>query len=505
MKTYVFVAVLLFAVSVYAQEHQHGDHHSMEELGDVNFPVSCKPESQNEFNRAIALLHDFWYAEAEKSFQKIADSDPDCVMAHWGVAMSNYHPLWAPPNETELKKGQAAAIKAQSNPAKTEREKGYITAIAAFYKDADKLDHKTRGKLYAKEMARVHEQNPDDSEAAIFYSLALLGTADITDKAYTVQKQAAAILNPLVEKLPKHPGIVHYIIHSFDYPPLAELALPAARSYAKIAPSSPHALHMPSHIFTRLGLWEESIQSNIASAEKAKAHVQKTMPDAGSFDQLHAMDYLVYAYLQLGQEEKAMKIAEEASRIQKLDLNNFAAAYAFAAIPARLAIERHQWKDAANLQVKPEWFPWDKFPYTEAIFHYAIGVGSARTGDLEKAGKAAERLSQLQQGLEGKDPYWAKQIEIQKKTVDAWITFAQGKTDDGLSMMKAVAALEDTTEKHAVTPGAIMPAHEMVAEMLIETKKDAEARAEFEKALESSPNRRHQSLHSTVKTTGTTK
>jgi hypothetical protein len=214
------------------------------------------------------------------------------------------------------------------------------------------------------------------------------------------------------------------------------------------------------------------------------------------------MDYLVYAYLQTGQEEKAMKVAEEASQMKKLDQNTFAAAYALAAIPARIAIERHQWKEAANIQVKPEWFPWDKFSYSEAIFHYARGIGAARTGDLEKARKASARLVELQKSLEGKDAYWAKQVEIQAKTVDAWITFSEGKTEEAVSMMKAAAAMEDSTEKHAVTPGAIMPAHELVAEMLLETKKDAEARAEFDKSLAVAPNRRHPELHSSVQTTG---
>jgi tetratricopeptide (TPR) repeat protein len=505
MRRMVFILLLFFAASVFAQEHQHGDHHAKDELGEVNFPISCKPESQIPFNRAVALLHDFWYAEAEKSFQQIAASDPDCAMAYWGVAMSNYHPLWAPPNEKELKNGQEPALKALAMEAKTEREKAYIKAIAAFYTDADKVDHKSRAKLYAQEMANVHQQNPEDHEAAIFHALGLLGTANISDKTFATQKEAAAILNPLVEKLPNHPGIAHYIIHSFDYPPLAELALPAARTYAKIAPSSPHALHMPSHIFTRLGLWEESIQSNLASAEKAKRHVQSTMPEAGSFDQLHAMDYLVYAYLQLGQVEKANKVAEEARTIPKLDLNNFAAAYAYAAMPARLAVEGHDWKKAASLQLEPKWFPWDKFPYTEAITHYAVGIGSARSGDLAKAKKAEARLNELFTQLESTDPYWATQVQIQQQTVAAWIAFAEGKHEDGLKRMKAAAALEDTTEKHAVTPGAIMPAHELVAEMLLETNDPVQAKVEFEKALKVSPNRRHQALHNTPKTSGTKK
>ena len=494
MRSLIVIVVTLIAVGVFAQDHQHGDHHSKEELGEVNFAISCKPESQAEFNRAIALLHDFWYAEAEKAFNKIATADPDCTMAYWGVAMSNYHPIWAPPNEAEMKNGSAAALRAMTGGAKTDREKAYIAAITTFYKDADKVDHKSRAKLYAQEMDRVHQQNPEDIEAAIFHALALLGTADISDKTYATQKKTAEILTPLVEKAPNHPGIAHYIIHSFDYPPLAELALPAARAYAKIAPSSPHALHMPSHIFIRLGLWDESIQSNIASAEKAKKHVQASNPDSGSFDQLHAMDYLVYAYIQKNQEDIARTVATEASQIHKLDLNNFAAAYAFAAMPARIAIEGHHWKDAAALQVQPAWFPWDKFPYTEAIIHYAVGLGSAKTGNFDAARKAADRLTVLQQALE-KDAYWSKQVQIQQKTVEAWILFSSGKKEDGLKMMQDVAALEDTTEKHAVTPGTIMPAHELVGEMLLEMKDESKARAEFDRVLASAPNRKHKSMH----------
>lgn len=490
-----FFLVLLVAASLGAQEHQHGEHHTNEKLGEVSFPISCKPETQAKFNHSVALLHDFWYAEAEKEFNKIAIADPECGMAYWGVAMSNYHPIWAPPNDKEMASGKAAAEKASASSAKTEREKAYIAAIATFYKDSDKLNHATRAKKYEQEMAKVHQQNPDDLEAAIFHALALLGTADITDKSYTVQKQTADILNPLVEKAPTHPGIPHYIIHSFDYPPLAKLALPAARSYAKIAPSSPHALHMPSHIFTRLGLWEESIQSNLASAEKAKNHVQKILPGAGSFDQVHAMDYLVYAYLQLGEDKKARDVAAEARTIQKLDADNFAAAYAFAAMPARLALERHRWKEAASLKVQPAWFPWEKFPHMEAITHFAIGIGAARSADLPLARKAADRLSAIQKAVETKDPYWGKQVSIQQKSVAAWIAFAEGKKQEALAKMRDVAALEDTSEKHAVTPGAILPARELLAEMLLETNEPAQAKVEFEKSLALAPNRRHPEMH----------
>jgi len=484
--------LLLFTTgALYAQEHQHGDHHDRGDLGEVHFPVSCNEQAKTDFENAVALLHDFWYAESEKAFQKVATDDPTCAMAYWGVAMSNYHPVWVPPSPAELGRGRSAAVKATSMDAKTDRERGYINAIAQFYKDTDTLNHRTRAKNYANAMARVHNQNPEDMEASIFYALSLLGTMDITDKSFAVQKEAASILTPLVSKAPNHPGIAHYIIHSFDYPGLAELALPAARAYARIAPASPHALHMPSHIFTRLGLWEESVQSNLASAAKAKEHVQQTIPGADSFDELHAMDYLEYAYLQLGNEQKAKEVRLQAAAIQKLDQNQFAAAYALAAIPARYALERQDWKGAAALQVKPEWFPWNQFPYAEAITHYAVGIGAARSNDLEKAKQAAARLGGIQTGLSTQDPYWAKQVEIQRQSVVAWITFAEGKKEEALALMRKAANLEDSTEKHAVSPGAIIPAHELVGAMLLEMDQKEKAVEEFKKSLATAPNRRN--------------
>ena len=497
MRDRIFAVVLtLFVCSaVFAQEHQHGDHHATDEFGSVDFAINCSPKTQVDFNRSVALLHDFWYAEAEKAFTAVATADTECAMAYWGIAMSNYHPIWAPPNPAEMEKGKAAALKAAGMTAKSEREKDYIAAINVFYKDSDKLDHLTRANNYAQTMEKLHHKYPDDLEGSVFYALALLGTAQASDKTYAVQKKAAGILTPLVEKAPNHPGIAHYIIHSFDYPSLAELALPAARTYAKIAPSSPHALHMPSHIFIRLGLWDEAISSNLQSAETARKHVEKTNPGAGSFDQLHAMDYLVYAYLQLDQPKKAEALLEQAKAMQKVDLANVASAYSFAAMPARYAVERHQWKEAAALQLKPEWLPWEKFPYSEAIIHYAVGLGAARSGDVPKAKTAADRLGVLKQTQEATDKYWAGQIEIQGQSVLAWIAMAEGKKDEAVRMMKAVVALEDATEKHPVTPGVIMPAHELLGEMLVETGQFAEARAEFEKSLTTAPNRRNPKTH----------
>lgn len=491
-KLFLFATLMgaLFASVVRAQEaHQHR-HDSPEKLGQVNFPVSCSAAAQKQFNRAVAMLHSFWYEEAEKAFSEVIMTDPNCAIGYWGIAMSLYHPLWAPPDSTELKKGWAVVEKVKAVGAKTQRESDYIAAIEAFYKGSDKLDHRTRSLAYEKAMEQVYLRYAKDREAAVFYALSLLGTALPTDKSYGNQKKAAEILNKVLPEEPEHPGVAHYIIHSFDYPELADLALPAARSYAKIAPSSPHALHMPSHIFTRLGLWQESIQSNLASAAAAKNHVAKSHPGAASFDQLHAMDYLAYAYLQGAQDQKAKRVFDELSTITKLDLESFAAAYAFAAVPARYALERRRWSEAAALKVHPIAFPWDRFRYAEANTYFACAVGAARSRDPAAARKGVERLASIQNALvEAKDSYWADQVEVQRRVAGAWLASAEGKNEDALMLMRSAADLEDSTEKHPVTPGSIMPAREMLGDMLIELNQPEQAFREFETSLRDSPNR----------------
>jgi hypothetical protein len=407
------------------KDHQH--HHARpEKLGTITFPISCAPASQAPFARSVALLHSFWYDEAEKAFAATAAADPSCAMAHWGVAMSLYHPIWAAPTPAEIARGRDAVAKAVAAGAPTDREKAYVAAIAAFFENADTVDHRTRAVAYEKAMERVHEQNPDDREAAIFYSLALLGTAPPADKTYANQKKAGEILNRVLPQQPDHPGVAHYLIHSFDYPQLASLALPAARSYSKIAESSPHALHMPSHIFVRLGLWDDSIRSNEDSAATARAHVAKTDPGASSFDELHALDYLAYAFLQQGRDEKAGEIAGQIRAVKRLDNAQFAAAYALAAVPARYALERGRWADAAALEVAPAWFPWSKFPFAEAITHVARAIGASRTGDIPRAREAVTRLGALREAtLAAKIAYWPDQIEIQRREAAAWLASAR--------------------------------------------------------------------------------
>jgi tetratricopeptide (TPR) repeat protein len=484
------LAVLFCPFTLRAQDMHPHKHEMGEKLGRVNFTVSCNKAAQQQFNRAVALLHSFWYDEAERGFIEVTRTDPKCGMGYWGIAMSSYHPVWAPPVAAELQKGVDAVQKAGLVTARTQRERDYIKAIEVFYKDTDKLDHRTRALAYEKAMEQLHAQYPKDHEAAIFYALALLGTALPTDKTYANQKKAAEILNRVLTAEPEHPGVAHYLIHSFDYPALAPMALAAARSYAKIAPSSPHALHMPSHIFTRLGFWQESIESNIASATAAKSHEAKTRPGDGAKDELHAMDYLVYAYLQTAEDGKAKEINDLVYRVNKVDAHIFQVAYALAAIPARYTLERRQWSEAAALKAYPADFPWEKFTYAEAIIHYARAIGAARSGDATSASKDAERLATIHNALaQANEKYWATQVEIQRMSAAAWVAHAQGKPEEALKLMRGAADLEDTTEKHPVTPGAIVPARELLGELLLELREPRQALKEFEASLLVSPNR----------------
>lgn len=486
-----FVALSCLSPARSQEMHTH-QHDPSEKLGQVKFTVSCKPAARGEFNRATAMLHSFWYAESEKAYAGVAKNDPACAMAYWGVAMSLFHPVWAPGTEAELQRGREAIEKAIAIGGKTQREKYYIAAIAVFYKDSDKLPHSTRALAYEKAMEHVYLSYPKDHEAAIFYSLSLLGTASASDKTYEKQKKAAAILNRILPAEPQHPGVAHYLIHSFDYPQLAQLALPAARRYAKIAPSSPHALHMPSHIFTRLGLWPESIQSNLASAAAAKKYLATLNLGSGAaaFDELHAIDYLVYAYLQGAQDQEARKMLDQLTTVTRVDSEIFAAAYAFAAVPARYALERRRWSEAAKVELHPVKFPWKQFRYAEAIIYFARALGAARSNNPAAARVDAEKLSAIQHELtEAKEKYWADQVEIQRQLAVAWILRAEGKNEEALTQMRSAVALEAATEKHPVTPGPIIPARELLGELLMELNQPRQALLEFASSLQDSPNR----------------
>jgi tetratricopeptide (TPR) repeat protein len=488
--SFTLLAVFLFVSPLEAHEEGATPGKTPTEVfGTVHFATSCSPTVEKSFDRAVALLHSFWYVEAEKAFAEVAKADAGCAMAHWGVAMTYFHQLWAPPTPADLKNGLAAAEQAVSVGAKTERERDYIRAIGIFYQDSEKLDHKTRAKAYEKAMEQVYLRYADDKEAAIFYALALDATAPPADKTYAQQKKAGEILNKLAPLHPDHPGIAHYLIHSYDFPPLATLGLPAARSYAGIAESSPHALHMPSHIFTRLGLWEDTIRADLASGEAAKNYVDRVSPGNTSWERLHSLDYLVYAYLQGAQDGKAKALLDEVNGIKKVDWEALPSAYAMAAIPARHALERHRWTEAATLTLYPVDFPWQRFRSAEAITIFARAIGAARSGDVKSASADIERLAMFRDEVAAKDAYWSGQIEIQRRIASAWLAFGKGEKEEALKLMQSAAGMESATEKHPVTPGAVLPARELLADMLMELGRPAEALKEYEATLAVSPNR----------------
>jgi hypothetical protein len=453
-------------------------HQQSEQLGQVHFAVSCSTAAQPQFDRAVALLHSFWYSEAVKAFTAVTATDPDCAMGYWGIAMSLWYPLWQPPSEAMLKKGADAVTQAQAIGGKSEREQAYIAAIAAFYQDWQTRDHRTRALAYEQAMERLAARYPDDREGAIFYALALNATAPTADKTYTNQLKATAILEKIFIEEPNHPGVAHYLIHSYDYPALASRGLPAARRYAQIAPSSSHALHMPSHIFTRQGLWQESIATNVDSAAAAKTH-------NSVFEELHALDYLAYAYLQSAQDVAAQGVLDERNALAQADLSNFAAAYAFAAIPARYTLERRRWSEAAVLEPYPS-----KVTYSEAITYFARALGAARSGDAESARPNVDKLQSLAAMLhDAKQAYWAEQVDIQHRVAQAWLAHAEGKPEEALTLMRTAVEMEDATEKHPVTPGPIMPARELLGDLLLELHDPAHALQEFEASMQKEPNR----------------
>jgi tetratricopeptide (TPR) repeat protein len=478
------LVTLLSLRAVTAQEK------AAEKLGQVDFPVSCTPAAQKQFDQALGALHSFWYEEALRLFTGVAETDPSCAMAYWGIAMSIYYPLWVPPSQPTLQKGLNTIEKAKSVGAKTDRERAYIAAIEVFYKDSDKLEHRARTLAYEKAMEQIYRQYPKDREAAIFYALALNATASPTDKTYAQQLKAGEILEKVFAEQPDHPGVAHYIIHSYDNPSTANRGLPAAQRYIKIAPSVPHAQHMPSHIFTRLGLWQESIHSNLGAVAASKEYAAKIHPEAAYYEQLHALDYLAYAYLQGAQDQEAKRVLDELRAIKKVQPEAFQAAYAYAAIPARYALERRRWSEAAALTVQPTAFPWSRFQWAEAVTHFARAMGAARSGNVDSSRKDIEKLESLQDALvKAKDSYWAKQVDIQRRVASAWYLRAENKSDEALQLMQSAADLEDSTDKHPVTPAPIQPARELLGEMLLELGDPVQALKEFEISHRVEPNR----------------
>lgn len=481
-----FIVLSPLSFRGFAQAH---DSASREKLGTVHFSTSCSSAVEPEFNRAVALMHSFQFALAIEAFHAILASDPSCSMAYWGVALSSWGNPFASglKPQAQMEQGFKAVAQARDANPKTARERSYVEAVAHLFTDSANTDQRSRVLAYERAMGAVSASYSDDTEAAIFYALAMSAAADPADKTYARQLRAGQILEGLYAKYPDHPGLAHYIIHAYDVPPLAARAAGAAQHYSEIAPSTPHALHMPSHTFTRLGEWQASIDANIASAAAARSAGQPV-------DELHACDYLVYAYLQTAQDTAANHVVESANKIflrfdPKVLISGAGspatAYFAHAAIPARFALERRAWADAARLEPTPS-----PFPQADAITYFARGLGAVHLGDRATARSAIESLGQSRDKLnQMKETYWANQVEIQRQEVIAWLAFVDGKPEDALAGLRSAAALEDQTEKSAVTPGPLAPAREQLGDMLLELKQPSAALKEFDSTLVKEPNR----------------
>jgi tetratricopeptide (TPR) repeat protein len=472
LRTALIAATLTTAVSLAVAQTDD------KKLGTVHFETSCTLDAQKLFDRGMLYQHSFWYRASQKTFEDVLKAYPGCGIAYWGMALSLLWNPHIPPPAKNLAQGEAALDKGKRVGARSQRERDYLDALWVMYADHDKVDHRTRLQAYAKAMEQLAQRYPDDDEAQIHYALALNTSASPTDKTYANQLKGAAILEPIFKRQPNHPGVAHYLIHLYDYPSIAEKGLDAARRYAKIAPASSHAQHMPSHIFTRVGYWNESIASNIEAARVAKL-------DNEGHDELHAMDYLVYAYLQIGQDHNAKAVLDDMMTVTGFTETSLPGPYALAASPARYAVERADWATAAALQVRP-----NPLPQVQAITYFARTLGAARSGDTAAAKADIAKLAELRDKLRNiKDAYWAEQVDIQRQIADAWVLYAEDSYDDALKAMSAAADAEDRTEKHPVTPGMLKPARELYGVMLLERGMAAEALVAFEATLKKEPNR----------------
>ena len=465
----VSLLTLLFVSGVSAQE----------KLGNVSFPTSCDRKVQAQFDRAVAMLHSFWFQQGEKAFREVLERDPSCAVANWGIAAILIGNTFAGGATVEdARKAKEAIQRGHLIGAKTERERFYIEAISEYWDRFSDRPHSARMKSLADAFEVVANRFPKDDEAQIFYAIYLTATQSPNDKTFADTLKAAQILEPQFKKHPDHPGVAHYLIHSYDYPPIADKGLNAAKRYAEIAPSAPHALHMPSHIFTRVGAWQESVATNRRSADVAVAEKE---PGGG----LHAMDYMVYAYLQLARDKDAGSVLQTARSLTGINPNNLGSAYALAAIPARIPLERGLWKDAVLLEPRSS-----KFPHADAITHFARALGGARSGDVAAADKGVQELARIVDALKTtKDNYWATEVEVQRLGAAAWTASAKGNSDEALTLMRSAADMEDKSEKHAVTPGRLVPARELLGEMLLEMNRPAEALQAFETSENHDPNR----------------
>jgi len=477
-KTLLCLILLLSPALAGADEGEHHSHPAPEQLGQVSFATSCKVAVAPAFERSVALLHSFAYTDAERAFRDVLAHDPQCAIARWGIAMSLYHQLWEPPAAADLREGAQQLEQARQSKSASPRERQFIDALAKYYTDTGKPAAE-RAQLYTAAMAENASAHPDDSEMQIFYALALIATAPPTDKTHANQKKAIAILEPIYAQQPQHPGLAHYLIHACDSAELATHGLPAARAYSKIAPSAPHALHMPSHIFTRLGLWDDSIASNLAA--RAAAHAQG---DIG--EELHAMDYLTYAYLQRDRRSEARQIVEEVRALRGLGAAQFKIGYAANAMPVRLAVERKDWDHASSLEPLP-----NSQPHVAALVYWARAVSAAHLRQLPQAKAEIEKLQgTLRDAQAAGNAYWTHQVEILLGEAQAWNLAANDDVEGALRGLRRAADDEDAVEKLPVTPGPVVPAREQLGELLLTQKQYAEALREFRATLAQSPRRR---------------
>ena len=497
-------------------------------VGKVTFPITCAPtisnagsdatiegpaiprftaptDVQSDFARGVALLHSFFYEEARRVFTSVAERDPKCAMAQWGIAMTWWHPIWTPPTPDEMRAGKAAIEKAMAMNAGTDRERGFITALNVYYNTPDSstggavgqschgpVGPRDRVIAYEKTMRQLRHKYPNDFEAQTFYAFAVLavGYATPNDTSLSKQLEAAAILEKLWKQNANHPGVVHYLIHCYDYPALAQRGLAAARGYNSIAPWVPHALHMPSHIFTRLGMWDESIAANRASAEASRAYAAMCHRDATEAEELHALDYMAYSYLQEAQDAEAKKIVDLVAKVRKTNPElEFSAAYALAAIPTRYAFERNDWAAAAALTI-PNLPHWSSFPFMEALIEYGHALGRAHTGDLNGARKAIVRMQELRDATKDhKFDYFKSHLDLQMQAASAWVAASEGRKNEAIEMLRRAADAEDILGKHPVSPGAFVPIREQLGSLLLKLGQSKEAQGEFEAALKIYPGR----------------
>lgn len=482
MKLSLLLLGLLFALPRVFQNSAETHHHTsaMDNVGKVSFPISCAPDVQEPFNGGVALLHSYWYEEAEKRFEEVAAKDPKCAMAYWGEAMTLHRPAYSEPSDQDLKEGKLLIEKAEALGAKTARENRYIAALQAFYAE-EKVDYKQRAAAWCQGMEKVYAAYPEDHEAAAFYALSLLVSEPSGDKSLSNSRKAIAILNRLLEEEPSHPGAAHYLIHAADNPNLAELGLPAARRYAQIAPAVPHALHMPSHIFARLGLWQEDIQSNLASLAAAR---QPSAMHIGAENQVHAMEFLEYAYLQIGLNDKAREMIGELQHVRKEDLNPGLEDYLdwhHRQFPARYALETRNWKEAVALPVTP-----DSDPRARAVTYWARAIGAGHLRDGAAVREAVAQFDAMVEAVRnGPRPERAKSMETNRDEAHAWLAFVEGKKDEALNLLRPIADKQGAFGKGEVE----LPAREMLADMLFEMGRAQEALAEYEKSAKTDPNR----------------